>query len=35
MEAIHVGGTDDENFMAGLKVIVVGGNEAMESDKLL
>lgn len=33
MEAINVGGTDDENFMTGLKLIVAGGNEAMASDK--
>ncbi|SEF65348.1 TetR family transcriptional regulator [Paenibacillus sp. UNC499MF] len=32
MEAINVGGTDDENFMTGLKLIVAGGNEAMASD---
>jgi Transcriptional regulator len=34
MEAIHVGGTDDENFISGLRLIVVGGSEAMASDKL-
>lgn len=34
MEAIHIGGTDDEDFISGLRLIVIGGSEAMESDKL-
>ena len=34
MEAISVGGTDDENFMLGLRLIVVGGCEAMASDNV-
>ena len=35
MEAISVGGTDEENFMSGLRLIVVGGGEAMASDNAL
>lgn len=33
MEAINVGGTDEENFMTGLRLIVTGGTEAMASNK--
>lgn len=34
MEAISLGGSDDENFKMGLKLIVIGGSEVMASGKL-
>lgn len=33
MQAVDAGGTDDENFMAGLKLIVIAGSEAIKLDK--
>ncbi|RAI89788.1 TetR family transcriptional regulator [Paenibacillus pabuli] len=35
MEAINLGGSDDENFRSGLKLIVTGGTEAMACEKTI